>query len=145
MAGISPTSSLVGPTPANPTSGNDLRSVDLNQFLELMIAELQNQDPLNPMDNTQLVQQISQIRQIGATNELSETLASMQTGQNLATASGLIGKEVKALSDAAQNIQGVVDRVSVEVDDKDSNKRSLKIHVGEHSFDLDKIREVVAQ
>ena len=119
MADISSTSSISN-SGTSPTRGNDLRSVDLDQFLDLMIAELQNQDPLNPLDNAQLVQQISQIREIGATNQLSETLLTMQLGQNLSTASSLIGKEVKALSDDAGNIQGVVDRVTVEVSDNDS-------------------------
>ena len=57
-----------GSTPNSPTDGTkkpkDLKDLDINQFLQLMIAELTNQDPLNPMDNTQLVQQIGAIREI---------------------------------------------------------------------------------
>lgn len=139
MAGVSAASSFGGATAPSPTTGNDLRSVDLNQFLDLMIAELQNQDPLNPMDNAQLVQQISQIREIGATNQLSETLASLQLGQNLSTASSLIGKQVLALGDDGTDIQGVVDRVSVEVS---GDKRTLQGHIGEQTFDLGNVREV---
>jgi flagellar basal-body rod modification protein FlgD len=142
MATISSTSGL-GSTPS-PTTGNDLRSVDLSKFLDLMIAELQNQDPLNPLDNTQLIQQISQIREIGATNQLSETLSAMQTGQNLTAASSLIGKQVSALNDDGQNVQGTIDRVTVEVDSQGSSKRSIKAHIGDSSFDLSNIREVEA-
>ena len=36
--------------------------IDIDEFLALMIAELQNQDPLDPMDNSEMVQQIGQIR-----------------------------------------------------------------------------------
>ena len=90
---------------------NDLKDLDINHFLQLMISELTNQDPLNPMDNTQLVQQIGSIREIAATDQLTGTLNSIQTGQSLTTASSLIGKRVAALTTDNQNITGVVDRL----------------------------------
>lgn len=130
------------PTPAPGSNTNDITAFNTDEFLQLMIAELQNQDPLNPMDNSQLLDQISQIRDIGATELLTNTLTAVQTGQNLATASGLIGQEVVALSDALEEIRGVVDRVSVEVDSGDETKRTLRVHVGENSVDLNNIREV---
>lgn len=123
--------------------GPGLNDVNVDQFLELMIAELQNQDPLNPMDNTELVQQISQIREISATNQLSDTLSAVLLGQNMATASSLIGKHVSALSDDFENVDGVVDRVSVTVDEENDSARSLRVHIGEHSIQLNNVREIV--
>lgn len=144
MADVSATNPFTGASSPTPTTGNNLNNVDVSQFLNLMIAELQNQDPMNPMDNTQMVQQVSQIQQIGATNKLSNTLAALQLGQNLSTASSLIGKQVTALSDDGSDIQGVVDRVTVEVDSADSSKTSLKGHIGDSSFDLGNVRQVEA-
>ena len=130
-------------TPNTNSSTNDLRDVDVDQFLQLMIAELQNQDPLNPLDNSELVQQISQIREISATNQLSETLASVMLGQNMATASSLIGKRISALTDAAENVEGVVDRVSVTTDENDEATRTLRVHIGDRDIKLDNIREII--
>lgn len=121
----------------------DLRDVDLDQFLQLLIAEMQNQDPLDPMDNSEILQQISQIREISATDQLSDTLQAVLTGQNLTTASSLIGKQVTALSDDAENINGIVDRVSVETSPDDDSQRILRVHVGEHRIELKNIREIV--
>lgn len=136
----------VGPTVQQaPSSSGDLRNLDLDQFLKLMITELQNQDPLDPMDNSQILEQIGQIRSISASNQLQETLTSVLTGQNLATASGLIGKEVKALSEDGTNVIGKVGKVSVEVDSNDNTKRSLKIHIGTQQFDINNIREIVEE
>jgi flagellar basal-body rod modification protein FlgD len=118
----------------------DLKDLDINQFLQLMIAELTNQDPLNPMDNTQLVQQIGSIREIAATDQLTGTLNNLQTGQSLTTASSLIGKRVTALTTDNQNITGVVDRVTVEVDDND--KRTYRVQIGEQAVDLRNVREI---
>ena len=120
-----------------------LGEIDLDQFLRLMITELQNQDPLNPLDNTQMLQQITQIREIGANDRLTETLSAVLTGQNLSTASGLIGKEIDALSDSGEAVAGIVDRVSVETDDNDSAKRVLRVHVGGQSVQLNNIRQIV--
>ena len=140
MSRINPLSLTPPPPPQNRT--NDLKELDVDQFLQLMISELTNQDPLNPMDNTQLVQQLGHIREIAATTQLTETLSSVATGQSLTTASSLLGKEVAALTDDGENVTGVIDRVSVSVDSEDNDKRSYRIHIGEHSVDLNNVREV---
>jgi flagellar basal-body rod modification protein FlgD len=120
----------------------DLNDLDINQFLQLMITELTNQDPLNPMDNTQLVQQIGSIREIAATDQLTGTLNTLQTGQSLTTASSLIGKRVTALTTDNQNITGVVDRVTVEVDEDNNDQRTYRVHIGQQAVDLRNVREI---
>ena len=120
----------------------DMKDLDINQFLQLMIAELTNQDPLNPMDNTQLVQQIGELRSIAASDQLTGTLQSMQTQQSLTTASSLIGKNVKALTEGGEDITGKVNSVSIEVDENNSDKRTYQVHIGGQSVDLRNVREV---
>lgn len=141
MAAIS---ALNSTAPSNPADNkpHDIKDLDVDQFLKLMITELTNQDPLNPMDNTQLVEQIGQIRQITATSQLSETLAVLQAGQNLTTASSLIGKEVTALTDQNENVAGVVDKITIDVDPQNKDKRSYRVHIGSHNIDLKNVREV---
>jgi flagellar basal-body rod modification protein FlgD len=104
------------PAANQPFSGASaaIDDLDLGQFLRLMIAELQNQDPLNPMDNKEMLAQISQIREVGATDKLTATLESVLLGQNIASSTNLIGAEVDAISDDNQRISGTVSRVSIE-------------------------------
>lgn len=124
---------------------NDLREVDMDQFLQLLIAEMQNQDPLNPMENSEILAQIGQIREISATNALSDTLGAVLTGQNMSTASSLIGKEITALDDSQKEVKGIVERVSVAASGEDGKERVLKVHVGGQSIDLNNIREIVGE
>jgi len=146
------TSSASSSSSSNSSSGssssasqaNSLDNLNLDQFLKLMVTELMNQDPLNPMDNTQLVQQMGELRSIAASDQLSKTLQAVQTQQSLTTASGLIGKTVKALSDNG-DITGTVQSVSVEVDAQDNTKRTYKINVDGQSIDLSNVREVDGQ
>ncbi len=142
VTGTNNNSSTGSSTNAGKTTGNDLRDVDLNQFLTLLVTEMQNQDPLNPMDNAQMLTQISQIREIGSTNQLTETLSAFATGQQLTMASGLIGKTITALDDNAKSVTGTVDKVTVETDDKDKSKRTVKVHIGASTVDMNNIREI---
>ncbi|MEQ8208575.1 MAG: flagellar hook capping FlgD N-terminal domain-containing protein [Lacipirellulaceae bacterium] len=108
------TSSLTGTTNDQPFGEtNSLNDLDLDDFLELMIVELQNQDPLNPLENDELIAQISQIREVGATDKLTATLDAVLLGQNISSATNLIGADIEALSDDFQRVNGIVDRISV--------------------------------
>ncbi len=96
------------------STSNSLSDLDLDTFLQLMLVELQNQDPLSPMENDKLLTQISQLREVGATDKLTETLDSVLLGQNITSATNLIGADVTAISDDGEKVSGVVDRVSVD-------------------------------
>ncbi len=111
-------------------------------FLKLLINELQNQDPLNPMDNAAMVQQIGEIRQISATDSLTSSLSSLSDNQELVTASGLIGRTVTGLATDSTEVEGTVDSVTVETN-ADTNLRSVKVIVGGKTMEVKNIREIV--
>ena len=112
-----------------------INELNIDQFFGLMIAELQNQDPLNPMENSELMQQVSQIREIGATDRLTSTLDSVLLGQNVASATALIGKHVKALDAVGANVEGVVDRVTI-------SEGSPTLHIGGKQVKLNNVGEI---
>lgn len=91
-----------------------LREVTVDDFLRLLIAELQNQDPLNPADNKDILQQVSQIRNIQSTTQLTQTLQAVLLGQNLASASGMIDRLVYGLTDDGKEVYGRVEGVVIE-------------------------------
>jgi len=122
-------------------SSKSLQSLGMDQFLKLMIAELQNQDPLNPMENSEMLQQLGEMRAITATDSLTTTLDAVLLGQNLTTASGLIGKEVSALTDAGNNVSGQVDRVTVA--SEEGKAATVKVHIGTTTVSLSNIREIL--
>ncbi len=115
--------------------------IDIDEFLALMIAELQNQDPLDPMDNSEMVQQIGQIREIGATDQLTGTLSNLASSQELVTASSLIGEQVTGLAEDGSPVDGIIDRITVETD-PEKNERSVKVHVGGKTMSIKNIREI---
>jgi hypothetical protein len=49
------------------------------------------------------------------------------------------------LTDDAKNVEGVVDRVSMEKDDNDDSQRVIRVYIGDHKIDVKNIREIVAE
>ena len=120
------------PTVNSATSGattpDRLNDVNIDDFLKLMIAELQNQDPLNPLDNAAVTTQISQISTVTGIENLNATmqtlLSNFNDGQSM-QAAGLLGKRVLvpgsrlALSDGeaggGANLAGPADKVTLSI------------------------------
>ncbi|QDV50203.1 flagellar hook assembly protein FlgD [Gimesia fumaroli] len=96
-------------------------------FMKLLITELQNQDPTEPLGNEQLLAQLSSMRELQSNIELSDTLKEITTGQSLTQAAGLIGKEIEGQDGEQPPVEGVVDRAFV---------REGKAYVGVGSSEL---------
>lgn len=84
------TANGVGTTTSNANATQD-------RFLKLLVTQLQNQDPLNPMDNAQMTTQLAQISTVTGIDKLNTTLSSMidsvASSQNVQSAE-MIGKSV---------------------------------------------------
>jgi flagellar basal-body rod modification protein FlgD len=96
MSTISPsTLSNINGTTANTTGASDPGSQD--RFLKLLVTQLQNQDPLSPMDNAELTSQIAQINTVSGIATLNTSVQGLSTQflqmQTLQGA-GLVGKDV---------------------------------------------------
>lgn len=79
--------------PNAPKSGADLQ----NTFMRLLVTEMKNQDPTNPMDSSQMTSQLAQINTVSGIAGLNATMTSLATQLNASqqvAASGLIGKSV---------------------------------------------------
>lgn len=77
-------------------SQNSIQETE-DRFLKLLVAQMQNQDPLNPMDNAEVTTQMAQLSTVTGINKLNETLdalmASLSSNQTLEAAS-MIGHGV---------------------------------------------------
>jgi flagellar basal-body rod modification protein FlgD len=85
-------------TGASRAADQGVAALDVSQFLDLLIAQLANQDPLAPLENDQILAQVSQLRNIESSNKLVATLDQFLLIQQLSGASSLIGKQVEAIS-----------------------------------------------
>ena len=97
------------PTTADPLGNSALGEGD---FLKLLMAQLQNQDPTAPQDDTQMIAQLAQFSALEAaqgTNSRLDTLLLAQTNQTQTEYVNFIGKDVAYRTDTLDHTQGLAD------------------------------------
>jgi len=94
-------------TDSTTTQSKDLMSQDV--FLQLLITQMEHQDPLDPMKNEDFINQLAQlstVEQLRTVNSNLQLLQLYQSSINNAQSVGLIGKEIKALGNSFSFTQG---------------------------------------
>ncbi|MGL6195777.1 MAG: flagellar hook assembly protein FlgD [Thermoguttaceae bacterium] len=118
-------------------SGPDrFENLGVDDFMRLMVAQLQNQDPMNPTDNKDMLAQLNMMRQIASSDKLGLSMDSIMLGQSVATASNLLGKTVTGIDSIGEEISGVVDRVVFEAGQP-------KVYIGKRSLALSSVTQIV--
>lgn len=122
------------------SSGSD---IDQEGFLALLVAELQNQDPMEPLSNQEYVAQLTSFSSLGQLEEMNQRLegldslsnisdllalglALQQTGIN-SSAVGLIGKEVEVASDTLQVGDGDAADITFDLSDVDAEEVTITL------------------
>jgi flagellar basal-body rod modification protein FlgD len=101
-----------GTTAAAPASTTTSQGLGKDDFLKLLMAQLQNQDPSKPMDDTQMVAQMAQFSALEATQQLSATIQQSNNVQTIFQAGAMIGKYVQADAPDGTTTTGAVSGVS---------------------------------
>lgn len=96
-------------TTTTESTSNELSSQD---FLELMIAQLRNQDPSSPMDSSALMQQTTQMSTMQSLVELTATSREQFAISMRMAAANLVGHTVSWADADGKTQSGVVDSVS---------------------------------
>lgn len=81
-----------------------------DRFLKLLVAQLNNQDPMNPMDNAQMTSQMAQINTVTGIQQLNETVKSLSgqfAGMQMLQGASLVGKNVLVQSNTLTVKNGV--------------------------------------
>ncbi|MDH4439913.1 MAG: flagellar hook assembly protein FlgD [Rhizobium sp.] len=85
-------------------------SLDYDNFLQLLIAQMKNQDPTDPMDATEQIAQLATFSQVEQTIQTNSNLETLITGNALTNASNYIGKTITS---ADEKTTGVIASVRV--------------------------------
>jgi flagellar basal-body rod modification protein FlgD len=131
MTMIDPTSSQAAAAATTSSSGsNALNQLDNTQeFLKLLVAQLQNQDPLNPEDPSQFMSEIAQLTQV-------QSQTTLGAEQQTATADSMIGFDVTGTGASGAQVQGVVSSVDL------SSSGSPVLMVGTTALPLSSVTQV---
>ena len=94
---VNVTSPVASPQPATSsqtTAAASTNSLSYNDFLTLLMAEMKNQDPTQPMDPAQMVSQLATVSEVGQAVQTNQSLASLLTASSLTQAESLIGQTI---------------------------------------------------
>lgn len=105
---------------ANITSAGDIQT----DYMKILITQLRNQNPLEPMDNNEMASQLAQLAQLGQIEVLNTNFAEILTTTNRSYANSLIGRNVTFFAEdeatgALEKLTGTVDSVFNDPDTKE--------------------------
>jgi flagellar basal-body rod modification protein FlgD len=102
---------LVGQAETNGTKRTTNKELGKDAFLQLLVAQLKNQDPQKPMDDTSFIAEMAQFSSLEQMQNLNKTMSSQQAFASLTQASGMIGKYVQ-LQDSTDGSTVITGQVS---------------------------------
>jgi len=121
------------------------KALDKNAFLELMVAQMNNQDPLSPQDNGDFIAQLAQFSSVEGIDNLNSTVdslaTSMQSSQAL-QASALVGRTVHINTDQSNLTRDGVVTGSIKLD---SSTNNLNVSISNSGGELVKQVELGSQ
>lgn len=127
VASVANTTSTAAAT-ASKSAGLSTAQEQSDRFLKLLVAQLNNQDPMNPMDNAQMTSQMAQINTVSGIQQLNDTIKTMSTqfgAMQVLQGAAMVGRDVltdgntMAVSNGtgrgSLNLSGNADQVTVSV------------------------------
>ncbi|NLI92202.1 MAG: flagellar biosynthesis protein FlgD [Peptococcaceae bacterium] len=143
MTTVNGTSSTTNAASNTNTTANAISNeLGKDDFLKLLVAQLKNQDPMSPMDNSQFVAQLAQFSSLEQMNNMVKAVDELKTsmtalyGQSLLTqGAAMIGKEAVGINSGGEEVSGRINSVKM-VDNV------LKVMVGDTLLDMDDISEI---
>jgi flagellar basal-body rod modification protein FlgD len=95
------------------SSSSSSATVGYNEFLQLLIAQMKNQDPSNPTDMAQYMSQFAQLSSVEQAIQTNAKLDTLLSTSALSQAEGLIGRTASFTDEAGHSATGKIASVSI--------------------------------
>jgi flagellar basal-body rod modification protein FlgD len=89
-------------------SADPLSGFGSQDFMLLLLTQLRNQNPLEPLKNEEFMSQITQLNSLNELQSIDATMKNLSNSSVLSSAAGLIGKKVKLVSGESDIVTGIV-------------------------------------
>lgn len=119
------------------SAAQDRANVSRDDFMKILVTELSSQDPLEPMDNSQFLDQLIGLQTLDQSAAMTDGLRTFQNFMEMSYGSSLVGKNVKALGNDGELVEGLVSKVVVE-------DGSASVVVDNKKIPVSAVREILA-
>lgn len=106
LAGSTP--DVFAALPAGTSSSTSPGGLSQGDFLQMLVSELENQNPLNPMSTSSYVNQMSTLSEVSAVEQMTQALSSLFALTSSEAATGLLGRTVTVTPQGAAAVTGTV-------------------------------------
>ena len=110
VGATAPTTTTTSTTAKDAATASTKANLNYDSFLKLLVAQMKNQDPTQPMDSTQQIAQLATFSQVEQTIQTNTNLESLLQRTSLSEANAVIGKTVTS---ADGKTTGVVKEVTL--------------------------------
>lgn len=99
---------FIGGTSAVQSTTVQQSSLGQEEFLRILLTQLQYQDPMKPLDNQQFIAQMAQFSSLAQTSEINSKVDTLLSIQAITQSVGLIGRTVEVQSDTGAQVGTVM-------------------------------------
>ncbi|MCU1658455.1 MAG: flagellar hook capping protein [Pseudonocardiales bacterium] len=137
LNGVLPVDPTMAAAQAAAAKQSNKSLLDPQAFLQLLVAQLQYQDPSNPVDTSSFMNQTATLSQVQTMNAMSSTLTALVSDQQAQAATALIGKNITYVAASGKQVTGLVTAASL-------GAAGATLHVGDTDVPLSGVLEVTA-
>jgi flagellar basal-body rod modification protein FlgD len=101
------------PTTGTPASGASQGEMTRQEFLNLLTAQLTHQDPMNPMENSELMNQMVMLENLQSQEALTNSIKGLLHESKVGSAASLMGKTVRGVDAGGKVASGIVTGVAI--------------------------------
>ncbi|MDQ1732222.1 MAG: flagellar basal-body rod modification protein FlgD [Pseudonocardiales bacterium] len=125
------------PIPSTGSAATDNTQLSSQAFLQLLVAQLQYQDPSKPVDTSQFMNETATLTQVQTMESNSKATSQLLSAQLAQSASGLVGRTVSYLDAAGHPATGVVSAATI-------STSPPTLRIGSSDVGLSQIQQVLA-
>jgi flagellar basal-body rod modification protein FlgD len=129
---VTSTANVSNPTTSTDTISGPQQTLTQNNFLQLLVAQMENQDPMNPQSDTEMASQMAQFTALQQSTDMSSSLSMLQ-------ANSLVGSNVTLQVDSQNTTSGVVQGVQLGASSSDGKPQ---IVVNGTAYDLSQVLSI---
>lgn len=107
-------------------------------FMGLLLAQMKNQNPMEPMNDNEMISQMAQLNSLDELKKISESLSSMSQTNQFLSAATLIDKNITYMNQDNKEVDGKVSGISMDGTD-------IYLKVGSESVLLTRLRSVATK
>jgi flagellar basal-body rod modification protein FlgD len=123
-------------TSAQTTSVSAFSGYGSNEFMQMLMTQLTHQNPLEPMSDSEMMNQYAQLNSLTELQSIKSSITAMAATNLTGYAASLIGKTVNATDENGKAVNGKIDSVSLD-------SGTVQLHIGKVTVPLGNVSEII--